>query len=88
MTPCTGVIESFQIKRRLKNCQNQLNNSSFSQIEQECQESLFQGKIHFQQNSKEGLKYSKSKVLERYVIQSFLVYILLIIIKNRSKTER
>ena len=31
---------------------------SFSQIEEECQESLIQGKIHIQQNPNEGLEYS------------------------------
>ena len=32
--------------------------AGLSHIEQECQESLIQGKIHNQQNSNEGLKYS------------------------------
>ena len=41
-----------------KNCQNQLSHSCLSHIEQECQESLIQGKIHIQQNSNEGLEYS------------------------------
>ena len=39
------------------NCQNQLSHPGLSLIEQECQESLFQGKIHNQQNSNKGLKY-------------------------------
>ena len=41
-----------------RNCQNQLSHPDLSHIEQECQESLIQGKIHNQQNSNEGLKYS------------------------------
>ena len=40
------------------NCQNQLSHPGLSHIEQECQESLIQGKIHNQQNSNEGLEYS------------------------------
>ena len=40
-----------------RNCQNQLSNPSLSHIEQECQESLIQGKIHIQQNWSEGLEY-------------------------------
>ena len=40
-----------------RNCQNQLSHPSLSHIEQECQESLIQGKIHIQQNSNEGLEY-------------------------------
>ena len=40
-----------------RNCQNQLSHPGFSHREQECQESLIQGKIHSQQNSNEGLKY-------------------------------
>ena len=40
-----------------RNCQNQLSHPGLSHIEQECQESLIQGKIHNQQNSNEGLKY-------------------------------
>ena len=38
-----------------RNCQNQL---SLSHVDQKCQESLIQGKIHIQQNSNEDLKYS------------------------------
>ena len=41
----------------LRNCQNQLSHPGLSHTEQECQESLIQGKIHNQQNFKEGLKY-------------------------------
>ena len=41
-----------------KNCQNQLSHPSLSHIEQECQESLTQGKILIQQNSNEDLKNS------------------------------
>ena len=33
-----------------RNCQNQLSHPGLSHIEQECQESLIQGKIHNQQN--------------------------------------
>ena len=33
-----------------RNCQNELSQPSLSHIEQECQESLIQGKIHIQQN--------------------------------------
>ena len=41
--------ESFQIKGRYssqRNCQNQLSHISLSHIDQECKESLIQGKIH------------------------------------------
>ena len=41
-----------------KNCRNQLSHPGLSHTKQECQESLIQGKIHNQQNSNEGLKYS------------------------------
>ena len=40
-----------------RNCQNQLGHPSLSHIEQECQESMIQGKIHIQQNWNEGLEY-------------------------------
>ena len=40
-----------------KNCQNQLSYLSLSHIEQECQESLIQGKINIQQNLNKDLKY-------------------------------
>ena len=43
-----------------RNCQNQLSHPGLSHIEQECQGSLIQGKIHNQQNSNKGLKYSLS----------------------------
>ena len=41
-----------------RNCQNQLSCPGLSHIEQECQESLIQGKIHNQQNPNKGLEYS------------------------------
>ena len=76
----------YQIPFKLKednasqsNCQNQLSHPGLSHIEQECQESLIQGKIHNQQNSNEGLKYSQSQASESCVIQNYLVYMLLII---------
>ena len=37
------------------NCQNQLSHPGLSRTEQECQESLTQGKIHNQQNLNESL---------------------------------
>ena len=40
-----------------RNCQNQLSHLGLSHTEQECQESLIQGKIHNQQNSIKGLEY-------------------------------
>ena len=40
-----------------RNCQNQLSHPGLSHTEQECQESLIQGKICNQQNLNEGLKY-------------------------------
>ena len=40
-----------------RNCQNQLSYQGLSHAEQECQESLIQGKIRNEQNSNEGLKY-------------------------------
>ena len=40
-----------------RNCQNQLSHPSLSHIEQECQESLIQGKIQIQQNWNKGFKY-------------------------------
>ena len=40
-----------------RNCQNQLSHPGLSHTEQECQESLIQGKIRNQQNWTEGLKY-------------------------------
>ena len=40
-----------------RNYQNQLNHLSLSHIEQKCQESLIEGKIHIQQNSNKDLKY-------------------------------
>ena len=40
-----------------RNCQNQLSHPGLSHTEQECQESLIEGKICNQQNSNEGLEY-------------------------------
>ena len=40
-----------------RNFQNHLSNSSLSHIEQECQESLIQGKIRIQEKSNKDLKY-------------------------------
>ena len=42
------------------NCQNQVSHPGLSHIEQKCQESLIQGKIHDQQNLNEGLGYLQS----------------------------
>ena len=41
-----------------RNCQNQLCHPSLSHTEQECQQSLIQGKIYIQQNWNKGLEYS------------------------------
>ena len=49
-----GLKEDNLSKR---NCQNQLSHPGLSHTEQECQESLIEGKIHNQQNSNEGLEY-------------------------------
>ena len=38
-----------------RNCQYQLSHLCLSHIEQECEESLIQERIHIQQNSNEGL---------------------------------
>ena len=38
--------------------QNHLSHPSLSHIEQECQESLIQEKIHIKKNSNKGLKFS------------------------------
>ena len=54
------VVESFQIKEDNPsqiNFQSQLSDPGLSDREQECQESLIQGKIHNQENLNEGLKY-------------------------------
>ena len=51
---------SFELKEHnlsQRNCQNQLSHPGLSHTEQDCQESLIQGKICNQQNSNEGLKY-------------------------------
>ena len=52
----------FELKKdnhSQRNCQNELSHPGLSHTEQECQESLIQGKIH-NQNSNEGLEYSQS----------------------------
>ena len=41
-----------------RNCQNQLSHPGLSHTEQECLESLIQGKIQNQQNSNEVFEYS------------------------------
>ena len=46
-----------------RNCQNQLSHPDLYHIEQECQESLIQGKIHNQNNFNEGLEVMRFKVL-------------------------
>ena len=48
-------------------------------MEQECQKSLIQGKIHIQQNSSEDLEHWYNQVLEKYVVQNCLAYVFLII---------
>ena len=56
------LSEVKQIENISKNLQSFLEISAvqkrLSHIEQECQESLIQGKINNQQNSNEGVKYS------------------------------
>ena len=58
----TRVLKFFWIKGvdnfLQRYCQNQLSHPGLSHTEQECQESLIQGKIHNQQNWNEGLEYS------------------------------
>ena len=51
---------STRILSDYRSQQNQLSNPGLSYIEQECQESLIQGKIHSQQNSNKDLEYSYS----------------------------
>ena len=58
-----------------RNCQDQLSHSGLSHTEQECQDSLIQGKIH----KNEGLKYLQIQALESCAMQNYLVYMLLII---------
>ena len=53
-------FESKEDNLSQRNCQNQLSHPGLSHTEQECQESLIQGKIHNQQNLNEGLEYSQS----------------------------
>ena len=58
-------MSTFQLKEDnlpQRNCQNQLSHLALSHIEQECQESLIQGKIRNQQNLNEGLKFCKAKL--------------------------
>ena len=55
-----GYQNPFKLKEynlSQRNCQNQLSHPGLPHTEQECQESLIQGKIHNQQNSNEGLEY-------------------------------
>ena len=55
-----GYQNPFDLKEAnlsQRNCQNQLSHPGLSHTEQECQESLIQGKIHNQQDSNEGLEY-------------------------------
>ena len=54
-----------------RNCQDQLSNPSLSHIKQKC-ESLIHGKIHNQQNSNGGFKYS-SKIHQTLIHQRHLV---------------
>ena len=44
-----------------RNCENQFSYPGLSRTEQECQESLIQGKIHNQQNLSEGSNICKDK---------------------------
>ena len=60
-TNAYGYYNPFRLKGdniSQRNRQSQLNHAGLCHIEQECQESLIQGKIHNQQNLNEGLKYS------------------------------
>ena len=50
-----GLKEDNFSRRR---SQNSLSQPALSHTEQECQESIIQGKIRNQQNSNEGLEYS------------------------------
>ena len=53
------VVESFRLKEVTpqRNCQNQLSHQGLPHIEQECQDSLIQGKIQNQQSSNEVFEY-------------------------------
>ena len=53
MRPC--ILKEDNPSQR--NCQNQLSHLGLSHIEQECQESLIQEKIHNQENLNKGLEY-------------------------------
>ena len=53
-----NLFELNEDKLSQRNWQNQLSHPGLSHMEKECQESLIQGKIHNQQNSNEGFKYS------------------------------
>ena len=46
----------------LRYCQNQLRHPGLPHTEQECQETLIQGKIRNQQNSNKDLEYHKAKL--------------------------
>ena len=47
----------MHVTTRILYCQNQLSHPGLSHIEQECRESLIQGKIQNQQNLNEGVEY-------------------------------
>ena len=54
-----NTYEYFELKEDNllhRNCQNHLSHPSLSHIEQQCQESLIQGKILIQQNSNKGFE--------------------------------
>ena len=66
---------------------------SLSHIEPECQESFIQGKIHIQQNSKEGrlfikLGFRESCDSKRSGLHLFDNMTIIHWVKNRSKAER
>ena len=54
--PCK-VKQPLQSQNKERNCQNQLGHPGLSYIEQECQVSLIQRKVHNQQNLNEGPKH-------------------------------
>ena len=54
---CWNLLRLKEDNFSQRNCQNQLSHPGLSHIEQECQESLIQGKIRNQQNLNEGLEY-------------------------------
>ena len=56
-----GYQNPFELKEdnlSQRYCRNESSHPGLSHTEQECQESLIQGKIDNQQNSNEGLEYS------------------------------